>query len=97
MGEEKGIMGMLRCWRTGCSCERWCRQASARYVGTMLPPIAWQVDTIELRVEPRPVCKTSLKTSSAKRTHLWKRSCQAVGARKVREKFPHIPVAVGVG
>ncbi len=32
-----------------------------------------------------------------KRTHLWKRSCQAVAARKSREKFPHIPVAVGVG
>ena len=29
--------------------------------------------------------------------HLWRRSCQAVGARKGREKFPHIPVAVGVG
>ena len=37
------------------------------------------------------------KSSMAKRTHLWKRSCQAVGARKVQEKSPHIPVAVGVG
>ena len=37
------------------------------------------------------------ETCSAKRTHLWRRSCQAVGARKVQEKSPHIPVAVGVG
>ena len=30
-----------------------------------------------------------------KRSHLWRRSCQAVGARNAGEKFPHIPVGVG--
>ncbi len=34
------------------------------------------------------------KSSVAKRSHLWKRSCQAVGARNAGEKFPHIPFAV---
>ena len=43
------------------------------------------------------IMKEDGETCSAKRTHLWKRSCQAVGARKVREKSPHIPVPVAVG
>ena len=43
------------------------------------------------------ITKEGGETCRGKRTHLWKRSCQAVGARKVREKSPHIPVAVGVG